>query len=161
MHVCVCMHVYVYVCMCMRVYVYVYACICKLAWHNSVLYYSVLLCRLVLFAIPACVVGVALITQPSFLGFKKSQQRNLWGVVFASSQVNNDLFELSCFAWSLEHAGSWFGIKRVWPLHGRPSFAQSSVQLMALQPSHFSSRLVLTVDQICSIVWRKTLNPKP
>ena len=49
--------------------------------------YSLLLCRLVLFAIPACVVGVALITQPSFLGFSKSQQRNLWGVVFASSQV--------------------------------------------------------------------------
>lgn len=44
-------------------------------------------CRLVAVAIPACLVGVALITQPEFLGFKEAQQRNLWGILFASGQV--------------------------------------------------------------------------
>lgn len=43
--------------------------------------------RLVAIAIPLCVVGVALITQPGFLGFSKSEQRNLWGIVFASGQA--------------------------------------------------------------------------
>ena len=68
--------------------------------HCSMLKSSVLLCRLVLFAIPACVVGVALITQPSFLGFSKSQQRNLWGVVFASSQVTIRSVQFPLLSWT-------------------------------------------------------------
>ena len=56
-------------------------------------------CRMVAIAIPLCLVGVSLITQPSILGFRKSQQRNIWGIVFASGQVRILLpplsFELS------------------------------------------------------------------
>jgi len=43
--------------------------------------------RMVAIAIPLCLVGVALITQPSFLGFSRTEQRNLWGIVFASGQA--------------------------------------------------------------------------
>jgi len=46
-------------------------------------------CRMVAIAIPLCLVGVALITQPSFLGFSRTEQRNLWGIVFASGQVRS------------------------------------------------------------------------
>lgn len=52
-------------------------------------------CSLVLFAIPLCVVGVALITQPEFLGFSSAQQRNLWGIVFASGQAGLCLLDMS------------------------------------------------------------------
>ena len=49
-------------------------------------------CRLVLVAIPACVLGVAFITQPEFLadwlGFaKRAQPRSLLGIALASGQV--------------------------------------------------------------------------
>lgn len=49
---------------------------------------------MVAIAIPLCLVGVSLITQPSILGFRKSQQRNIWGIVFASGQVHNYISSL-------------------------------------------------------------------
>lgn len=44
------------------------------------------LCRAVYVAIPVCVAGVVLITQPSFLG-KHSQQRSTLGILLAVGQV--------------------------------------------------------------------------
>ena len=53
-----------------------------------------MLYRAVYVAIPICVAGVVLITQPSFLG-KHSQQRSTLGILLAVGQVRTALPEVS------------------------------------------------------------------
>lgn len=49
-----------------------------------------MLCRAVYVAIPVCVAGVILITQPSFLG-RTSEHRSMLGVTLAVGQVTGPL----------------------------------------------------------------------